>query len=345
MTIALGIGSNAAVYGFVRGFVMPNMPISDIDRVVSLFSRDAQRNLAPLSFQGFLELGPNADLFERLGAARESRIRMTAGPRTLTLAAAAITPDLGDILGLPAGKGVVISDRLRRGELGTMRDLSEVRIHIDGREMPIGGVAPPRLEGLYSGRVVDVWLPLEDDAIRGLDRLSPTFTVIGRLRSGASIDDAQRALSAVGEEDPVAVLPYNGLPPEAAAGMSRLMTLLPVAAGAVFLIACANVAAFLLSRASARAHETSVRVALGATRAQLARQLLVDSALLAGLGGAVGALLAFWTAQIVPAFLYDVHAEQLTFAPAAGAILGAAAVCIGITILVGDAAVVRDSPR
>ena len=117
--------------------------------------------------------------------------------------------------------------------------------------------------------------------------------------------------------------------------MSRLMTLLPVAAGAVFLIACANVAAFLLSRASARAHETSVRVALGATRAQLARQLLVDSALLAGLGGAVGALLAFWTAQIVPAFLYDVHAEQLTFAPAAGAILGAAAVCIGITILSG----------
>ena len=66
----------------------------------------------------------------------------------------------------------------------------------------------------------------EDDAIRGLDRLSPTFTVIGRLRSGVSIDDAQRALTAVGEENPVAVLSYNGLPPEAAAGMSRLMTLL-----------------------------------------------------------------------------------------------------------------------
>ena len=154
MTIALGIGSNAAVYGFVRGFVMPNMPITDIDRVVSLFSRDGQRNLAPLSFQGFLELGPNADLFERLGAARESRIRMTAGPRTLTLAAAAITPDLGDILGLPAGKGVVISDRLRRGELGTMRDLSEVRIHIDGREMPDRwrGSAAARRPLLRTGR-------------------------------------------------------------------------------------------------------------------------------------------------------------------------------------------------
>src|SRR5688500_9914803 len=152
MTIALGIGSNAGVYGFVRGFVTPTMPIADVGSVVSLFSRDTQRNLTPLSYQGYLELGSNTDLFDGLGAARESRIRMTAGKGTLTLAAAAITPALGQILGLPPNSGVVISDRLRRGELGRVRDLSDVRIHIDGRDLLIGGVAPPKLEGLYSGR-------------------------------------------------------------------------------------------------------------------------------------------------------------------------------------------------
>src|SRR5688500_5680394 len=209
LTIALGIGSNAAVYGFVRGFVTPDLDITDLDRVVSLFTRDTQRNLTPLSYERFQELARNADLFERLGAARESRIRVTAGPRTLTLAAAAITPEAGDILGLPAGKGVVISDRLRRGELGTLRDFSEVRLHVDGLELPVGGVAPPSVEGLYSGRIVDVWLPLEDETIRGLDRLSPTFTVLGRLRAVASVYVAKLSFSAVAGEDPIAMYHFT----------------------------------------------------------------------------------------------------------------------------------------
>ncbi|MDQ3487603.1 MAG: ABC transporter permease [Acidobacteriota bacterium] len=335
LTIALGIGSNAAVYGFVRGFVTPDLPITGIDSIVSLLALGTGRSLTPLSYDAYLALQSKADLFEKLGAARESRLRITIGERTSTLAAASITNDLGEILELPPGEGAVISDRVRRGELGTVRDLSVVRIEIDGEEMPITGVAPPGLAGLYAGRAVDVWIPLKDDAVRGLDRASPTFTVIGRLRGEISVDDTQRALHSCGPESQIAVLSYTGLPPEAAAGMARLMILLPVAAGAVFLIACANVAAFLLSRASARAQETSVRVALGASRGPLARQLLVDSALLAGSGGAVGALLAYWTSKVVPAFLYDVHAEQLTFAPAVGAIVVAAVACVGITILCG----------
>ncbi|MDQ3421045.1 MAG: ABC transporter permease, partial [Acidobacteriota bacterium] len=335
LTIALGIGSNAAVYGFVRGFVTPDLPIAGIDRVVSLLAQGTGRSLTPLSYDAYLALQSKADLFEKIGAARESRLRITVGERTSTLAAASITNDLGEILELPPGDGAVISHRVRRGELGTVRDLSLVRIEIDGDKMPITGVAPPALAGLYSGRAVDVWIPLKDDAVRGLDRASPTFTVIGRLRGDNSADDTQRALNLGGTESQVAVLSYTGLPPEAAAGMARLMILLPVAAGAVFLIACANVAAFLLSRASARAQETSVRVALGASRGQLGRQLLVDSALLAGSGGAVGGLLAYWTSKVVPALLYDVHAEQLSFAPAVGAIVAAAVACVGITILCG----------
>ena len=335
LTIALGIGSNAAVYGFVRGFVTPDLPITEINRVVSILSLGQGRTLAPLSYDAYLALGSEAGPFEKLGAARESRLRVKVGERSATLTAASITSDLREILGLPPGEGAVISHRVRFGELGFARKLSEVRLEIDGEEMPIAGLAPDRLPGLYAGRNVDVWLPLKDDAVRGLDRASPTFTVLGRIRADASVAAAQRAFASVPGQTAITVLPYTGLPPEAAAGMARLMVLLPVAAAAVFLIACANVAAFLLSRSSARAQETSVRVALGASRAQLARQLLVDSVLLAGSGGAVGALLAYWTSKVVPAFLYDVHAKELVFAPAVSAIILAAAACVAITILCG----------
>lgn len=221
LTIALGIGSNAAVYGFVRGFVTPDLPIAGIDRVVSLLALGLGRSFTPLSYDAYLGLRSKADLFEKLGAARESRLRITVGERTSTLAAAVITRDLGEILQLPRGDGAVISDRVRRGELGTVRDLSLVRIEIDGEEMPITGVAAADLAGLYAGRAVDVWIPLKDDAVRGLDRASPTFTVIGRLRGDISADDTQRALNSGGTESPIAVLSYTGLPPEAAAGMAR----------------------------------------------------------------------------------------------------------------------------
>ena len=117
--------------------------------------------------------------------------------------------------------------------------------------------------------------------------------------------------------------------------MARLGTLLPAAAGAVFIIACANVAAFLLSRASARARETAVRVALGAGRRQLGRQLLADSLVLSLAGGAAGMLLAFWTARIIPALFFEEDAAHLVFAPDLAGIIAATAACAVVTVVCG----------
>ena len=135
--------------------------------------------------------------------------------------------------------------------------------------------------------------------------------------------------------DAIAVLSYTGLTPEAAGGMARITRLLYGAAGVVFFIACVNVATFLLARASARSHETSVRVALGAGRGQLARGLLSDSVLISGAGGLLGGLLALWTIDIVPALLFDQDAEQLTLVPDLFGTLAVCAACALVTIACG----------
>jgi hypothetical protein len=131
------------------------------------------------------------------------------------------------------------------------------------------------------------------------------------------------------------VIPYTGMTPEMAAGLSRVATLLGFAAGAVFFIACANVASFLLGRAFARSHETALRVALGASRGQLAGELLLDSVVISLVGGAAGMLLAVWTSRVLPALLYEEDAGRLVFAPDLFSIVAASAACVGITIVCG----------
>jgi hypothetical protein len=122
---------------------------------------------------------------------------------------------------------------------------------------------------------------------------------------------------------------------QAAAGISRLGKLLAVAAGVVFLIACANVVSFLLGRAFIRSHETSLRVALGARRRQLARELLADSVVISIAGGLCGMLLALWTSRLLPAFLFEEDAERLLFAPDLFSIALASAACVAIIIVCG----------
>lgn len=335
LTIALGVGANAAVYGFVRGLTTPDLPLPGIARLISLFTRQNDGALLPVSYADYLSTRAGVDTFQSLGAARESRALVAVGSRTSTLTTAAVTPALADLLKLSFAGGVVISEKIRRREFGDRLDVSGEVIRVDDTGTFVAGVAPGWLTGLYSGREVDVWLPLQESAVAEQDRRSLSFAVIGRLSEGVSLADAQNAVEADREGGGLAVTPYTGLSPDATAGLARLSILLPPAAGIVFLIACANVAAFLLARASARAHETAVRVALGASRARLGRQFLADSLLVSLAGGILGLLLAYWTAHVVPALLYDVHAEHLQFSPDLASIVGTALVCGAVLVVCG----------
>jgi predicted permease len=336
LTIALGIGSNASVVGFVRGLVTRELPIPGIERVVSVFARDAQDGFGPISYESYLSLEAQRDAFESLGAARETRVVVVLGGRSAVMSVAAVTPTLANLLQVPVGAGAVISHRVWESAFGPDGDARGEPIGVDGVLSRVAGVAPDWLEGLYLGSAVDVWVPFEEGSVQGSDRESRTLWALGQLRAGVSIDRAQSTANATrSSAGMVAVLPYTGMTPDAASGMSRIGALLPAAAGAVFLIACANVATFLLSRASSRSHETSVRVALGAGRGQLTNQLLADGVMISGIGAAFGMLLAMWTARLIPALLFDRDAEQLVFVPDIFGIVTACAACTVITVACG----------
>jgi ABC-type antimicrobial peptide transport system permease subunit len=147
---------------------------------------------------------------------------------------------------------------------------------------------------------------------------------------------AQAAVDALFEADAAVMLvPYTGLTPEMQQGMTRLATLLRSAAGAVFVIACANLAVFLLSRAASRSRDTSLRMALGATRRRLANAVLVEGTLIAVAGATAGALVALWTSDIVPALLFAADAESLTFTPNVGALVASAALSSVLIVAFG----------
>ena len=334
LTIALGTGSTASVQGFVRGLMTVDLPISAIQNVATVFAVDPQGRSGPVPLETFAALEERRDIFQSLGAIRESQERVSIGRRSLLMSVAAYSPEVGDVFPFPARQGVTLSHRVRFAQYAVSFDPAGTALRLGNTDTVVAGAMPYWLEGLYRGRAVDLWVPLAD-AGPTTDR--HLFWLVGRLNPGVSAARAQAVIDGItwpGSEA-IAVVPYTGQTPEAAGGMRRVGSLLQVAATAVFLIACANVAAFLLTRASARARETAVRVAIGARRRQLIRQLLIDSVLISLMGGAAGLLLASWSADLVPLMFFDQDAERLVFAPDASGIVMTSLLCVIITIACG----------
>ncbi|HEX4170283.1 MAG TPA: ABC transporter permease [Bryobacteraceae bacterium] len=340
LTIALGTGSNVTVYSFARGLTKgpagSDSPLTSLPGMVSLFEQDAHREAGPLSYQEYLSLKRHLNPFEWMGAVRVLPGSVAMADQSAIVSIASVPSNLAGVLRLPKGKGVVISHRMWQTEFGAKSNIRGDSIRVNGINARVSGVAPEWLEGLYRDRVIDLWTPSQEKPLRGADRSSRNLWVLARLRHNVSIGQAQSTVrSGLDASGEIIVRPYTGMTPEVADGISRISTLFGLAASAVFFIACANVISFLLGRTAARSHETSVRVALGASRRQLARELLGDNVVISVAGGALGLLLAVWTARIVPALLFDQDAERLVFAPSLFSIVAACAACAGITILCG----------
>jgi ABC-type antimicrobial peptide transport system permease subunit len=245
-------------------------------------------------------------------------------------------PKLAGVLNLSLGKGAVISHRLWEREFGEATNITGRAIRIHGIDMPITGVAPPQLEGIYRDLPIDVWMPLQAATLQNADENERDLWVFARLHRVVSTHQTEVAAnSCCGETDEVSVVPFTGTPPRIAKGLSRIAWLLTFAVGTLFFVACVNVGSLLLGRAFRRTGETSLRVAVGATRSNLIAQQLADSVVISLAGGVLGLLLAVWSEHVIPDLLFEQDAEQLVFAPSAVHIVIVSLLCISVILICG----------
>jgi ABC-type lipoprotein release transport system permease subunit len=336
VTIAIGVGSNSIVGGFIAGLAHPRSAVGTPEQVVSIFAHDRSSDAGPLSENEYQAIRRSSTEFSWVDALRIAPLDVAIDGRPETVTVASVMPDLAEALNLKLKGGAVLSDHQWEAEFGDENRGVARHILVNNAQLPITGVAPKTLEGLYGDRPIDLWMPFEDGVGQGADHDRRDLWVLASLRRGVSLSDAEREIrTQLKKSDGVEVIPYSGTAPGTARGLASIVTLLNFIAGSVFLISCINVASLLLGRAFERSAETSLRVALGATRRALSAELLSDSVVIALAGGVLGLLLAMGAKRVIPSLLFEEDAERLIFVPPVASLIMSSIVCVGITVLAG----------
>lgn len=323
VSIGLGIAANTTVFGIVNGLLIRDMPVRDPARLFVVEPGGSPSASLPL-YRTFRD--ETGAVFQELAAhsllPMAANISAGGGAQRIWgllvsgnyFAAAGVQPVLGrGILPsedeVPGRDAVVVLSYGLWRRLGADPDITGRRIRLSGLPYTVVGVAPPGFSGTDRGIMAEFWVPL---AMRGhlardvaamAERWSCRWLEItGRLRAGVSREQAAAASDVVyrrvaaeqfQETRPRPVTLYRvGLLPFLQRMLKPLMAVLFIVVGLLLLLACANVANLLLARAASRQHEIGVRLAVGAGRARIVRQLLTESVLIAAAGAALGFVLA-----------------------------------------------------
>ena len=322
LTIALGVGANTAIFSVVNAVLLRPLPYKDSERLVRLSERSQQGPGMSISYPNFKDWHAENTVFEELAATRFDNFNLTGLDEAERLQGRNVSWNFFDVLGVRPTLGrsfrpeedraggsrvCIISYGLWQRRFGADPRLIGRPVTLNSESYTVVGVLP---QGYRYGTPTDVFTPIglrEADELFSVRDNHPGIYAIARLKPGVSLAQAEAEMKGIAVRLAAAYPKENGghsvalmLMREYFVGDIRpALLLLLGAVGFVLLIACANVANLMLARAAARTREIAIRMALGAGRWRLIRQLLTESVMLAFMGGACGLLLALWGVDVL----------------------------------------------
>ena len=327
LTLALGIGANTAIFSVVRSVVLQPLPYGDPDGLVMIWRPAGRTETTMLSRREIMQYRQDASSFARLSTYADTTINLTGEPEPERVRAAVVTTDIFETLGVAAAEGrtfldadtasdgtssvIILGDGLWKRRFGGAADVIGRTILVNGRARQVVGVMPPsfRLPADYlAERSTEAWIPLAIDPANPGQWGDRSYYGVGRLKPGVPSTASTAELHVIGDRWVQAgyVLDQgdgrfrrHAMPlQEFVTGHVRgPMLVLLGAVGFVLLIACANVVNLVLAQAEARRREVGVRIALGASRRQIVRQVLTENGIVVALGGAAGVAVAALAVQ------------------------------------------------
>lgn len=326
VTLALGVGANTAIFSVVNATLLRPLPFDQPDRIVMVWGyvpKLAQvGHQLPSSAGNYLGLTKQTQTFDQLAAFRQWSWQLTQTGEPEQLQGVRVSANFFDALGAMPLVGqkftadqdqegvepvAIISYRLWQRQFGGDRNIVGKTLMLNGRTVTVTGVMPSGFEfpgganmipGLQFATKNDIWMPLAMTAQERGNQGSLNLALLGRLKSGITVAQAENETRAIENSLPLGSIGYTvnlvPLQKQMVGNIQRLLLVLLATVAFVLLIACANTANLLLARASSRRKEIAIRGALGAGRFRIVRQLLTESMLLSSAGGLFGFLLAIW---------------------------------------------------
>ena len=365
-TLALGIGANATMYSLADAVLLRPLAVRDAERIVHVYQRRPQAGVFPLAYADYFYFREHARSFDAIAAhypTAPMHVAVDGEPGAATGAVASasyfevlqLQPALGRFFAASEDTArnrdavAVISYGFWQRRFGGATRVLGSTMDVNGRPFTIVGIAPRGFRGVVGrGLDTDVWIPtaMFDVGYRycdGFNRACTIVQLLGRVKRGVAPDEAQRELDvlaaqlaaaypATNADRGVTVIPARGLGQGPQGSETQQVQLFVAVVSLVLLIACANIAGLLLARSTARRREIAVRLALGARRGRIVRQLLAESVLLAVAGGGSGLLLAVWGTNLLASlYAHDSAGRPIAFdLGLRGAVIAATA---GLTLL------------